>query len=141
VRKQPPLVQALSPQLAPKVCRILVVEDEPLVALQLQSTLEDEGYEVVGPAMTLAEGLRLAQSDKFDLALLDINLGTENSGPIALQLSDRRIPFVFSTGYTDSSTLPEQFRSIMRLQKPYSIEEIRRVISMRTPPSYEAADN
>ena len=140
-RRQPTFVQALPPQLAPRVCRILVVEDEPLVALQLQSTLEDEGYEVVGPAMTLAEGLRLAQSDKFDLALLDINLGTENSGPIALQLSDRRIPFVFSTGYTDSSTLPEQFRSIMRLQKPYSIEEIRRVISMRTPPSYEAADN
>jgi two-component SAPR family response regulator len=91
--------------------------------------------------MTLAEGLRLAQSDKFDLALLDINLGAENSGPIASQLSDRRIPFVFSTGYTDSSTLPEQFRSITRLQKPYSIEDIRRVISMKTPPRYEAADN
>jgi PAS domain S-box-containing protein len=129
------------PEISTKVCRILIVEDEPLVALQLQSTLEDEGYEVVGPAMTLAEGLRLAENCKFDLALLDINLGTENSGPIALQLSDRRIPFVFSTGYTDSSTLPEQFRSIDRLQKPYSIEEIRRIINNRTPPRLEAAEN
>jgi two-component sensor histidine kinase/DNA-binding response OmpR family regulator len=124
-----PLAAELPAPTAPKISRILVVEDEPLVALQLQSALEDEGYEVVGPATTLAEGLRLAQNGKFDLALLDINLGVENSSPIALHLSSRRIPFVFSTGYTDSSTLPEQFRSIARLQKPYSIEEIRRVIN------------
>ena len=128
-----PLPVEMPSQTAPKISRILVVEDEPLVALQLQAALEDEGYEVVGPATTLAEGLRLAQNDKFDLALLDINLGVENSSPIAVHLSDRRIPFVFSTGYTDSSTLPEQFRSIARLQKPYSIEEIRRVINNSAP--------
>lgn len=140
-RRPAPLPAELPARRPQKVCRILIVEDEPLVALQLQSDLEDEGYEVVGPATTLAEGLRLAKNDEFDLALLDVNLGVENSGPIAVHLSDRRIPFVFSTGYSDTSTLPEQFRSIARLQKPYSIEEIRRVIRSSAAPQPQTTDS
>ena len=111
-----------------KQLRILVVEDEPLVAIELQSVLEGEGHAVVGPAMNLARGLDLARADGFDLAFLDISLGEEKSFPIARELARKRIPFAFVTGYTDINAVPEELRSATRIQKPYGIDDIRRAI-------------
>jgi DNA-binding NarL/FixJ family response regulator len=104
------------------------VEDEPLVAIELQSVLEGEGHAVVGPAMNLARGLDLARADGLDLAFLDISLGEEKSFPIARELARRRIPFAFVTGYTDINAVPEELRSATRIQKPYSVDDIRRAI-------------
>ena len=111
-----------------KQLRILVVEDEPLVAIELQSVLEGEGHSVVGPAMNLARGLDLARADGFDLAFLDISLGEEKSFPIARELARRRIPFAFVTGYTDINAVPEELRGATRIQKPYGLEDIRNAI-------------
>jgi PAS domain S-box-containing protein len=108
--------------------RILVVEDEPFVALQLQTDLEGEGHEVIGPASSLAQGLKLAQSEGLDAALVDIRLGRDTSATIADQLLARQIPFAFATGYSDSSMLPEHLHTVPRLRKPYALEDVRRMV-------------
>jgi PAS domain S-box-containing protein len=108
--------------------RILVVEDEPFVALQLQTDLEGEGHEVIGPASSLAQGLQLAQSAGFDAALVDIRLGRDTSAMIAEQLLARQVPFAFATGYSDSSMLPEHLHAVPRLRKPYALEDVRRMV-------------
>ena len=108
--------------------RVLVVEDEGLVALQLQMDLEDWGYHVVGPGRNLEEGSALAETEEIDAALLDVRLGSQTSVSIADILLERKIPFVFATGYSDSSTLPEHLRSVPRLNKPYAMDLIRETI-------------
>ncbi len=126
MRPQTPL--AAKPVESGTPLRILVVEDEPLVAMQLQSELEQQGHTVLGPATRLATALKLAQSAEFDIGLLDINLGRETSADIALVLESRGIPFAFATGYADGSILPEHLRDRPRLAKPYSSQEIGKVI-------------
>lgn len=108
--------------------RILVVEDEPLIALQVQSDLESEGHSVVGPAATLAHGVALAGTSGIDAALLDLSLGRDTSIPIAEQLLARKIPFAFASGHSDSGSLPEHLRSVPRLIKPYSARDIQHMM-------------
>jgi PAS domain S-box-containing protein len=110
--------------------RILVVEDEPFVALQLQSDLESDGYEVIGPAANVAQGERLAQCEALDAALVDVSLGPATSASIAEYLLERRIPFAFATGYADGSILPEHLRTVPRLAKPYGLDDVRKVLNM-----------
>lgn len=111
-----------------KPARILVVEDEPLVALQLQSDLESDGHHVVGPVGNLVQGMALVQKEEIDAAFVDVSLGEETSAQIADQLLARHIPFVFATGYTDVLMLPEHLRTVPRLAKPYAIDDVRRVM-------------
>jgi PAS domain S-box-containing protein len=108
--------------------RILVVEDEALVALQIQGDLEQEGHEVVGPARSLKQGLQLAAQEDIDAALIDVSLGRDVSIPIADKLLARSIPFAFATGYSDPAMLPEHLRTVPRVSKPYAIAEIRHVL-------------
>lgn len=79
--------------------RVLVVEDEPVVAMMLEDMLIDSGAEVAASASTLALALAAVAEENFDLAVLDINLHGERSLPVAGALHDRRIPFVVATGY------------------------------------------
>lgn len=126
------VASASSPDAVPECsmspCRILVVEDETLVALQLQGDLEDEGHEVVGPAMSLEQGLKLATQEPIDAALVDVRLGRETSAPIADTLLARRIPFAFATGYTDVTMLPDHLRQVPKLGKPYVKGDMRRIL-------------
>jgi PAS domain S-box-containing protein len=108
----------------PEPCRILVVEDEALVALQLQNDLEQHGCHVVGPARSLKHGLLLAAQERLDAAFVDISLGRDTSAAIADQLLARDIPFVFATGYSETAMLPEHLREIPKLSKPYGTKEI-----------------
>lgn len=112
----------------PAAVSVLVVEDEVLVALQLQKDLEESGYRVVGPARSLKHGLMLASGGGFDAALLDVSLGRETSIVIAEQLQNRDIPFAFATGYSDSAMLPERFRDVPKLNKPYVLTDIRKTV-------------
>lgn len=86
--------------------RVLLVEDEFLIAELTAGVLEDLSMEVVGPAYRLADGLRLAEKESLDLAVLDVNLGEGRSDPIAQVLQARKIPFVFVTGYAGLSAAP-----------------------------------
>lgn len=79
--------------------RILVVEDEFLIAVDTEEVLIEMGYEVVGPALTLADGLEAAERGGIDAALLDVNLTEGTSRPIAELLTARGVPIAYATGY------------------------------------------
>ena len=98
--------------------RILVVEDEPIVALSLQDMLADMGYEVVGPAFRLAAALQLAGSEAIDGAILDVNMGEGESYGVAELLAGRGIPYLFATGYGRRGLAPGN-EHVPVLQKPY----------------------
>ncbi len=120
----------LSPEQSPaEPSRILVIEDEALVALQLQADLESVGHTVIGPARSLQAGLSLVKDASIDLALVDVSLGRETSAPIADELIARKVPFAFVTGYSDTAVLPEHLRQMPRLTKPYVLADVRRIIA------------
>lgn len=108
--------------------RVLIVEDEVLIALHLADMLSDLGHEVVQSAHHLAEAIRLAEVAVIDLAILDLNLGGMRSDPVAGILRRRGIPFIFATGY-GASGLPAGFEDELILGKPYGEEELRRVLA------------
>ncbi len=108
--------------------RILLVEDEALVALQVKSDLESAGHAVIGPARNLWQGMELAKSIELDFALLDLRLGDELSTLVADQLIMRGIPFAFGTGYEDRSILPERLQRIPCLAKPYAVGSVAEMV-------------
>jgi len=99
--------------------RILLVEDDFLTALDVASRLEASGFEVIGPAHDLAEGLALLQLGSPHAAVLDINLGKELVYPLARACLDRGMPVLFATGI-DPAQIPPEMRSLPLLRKPYS---------------------
>lgn len=108
--------------------RVLVVEDESLVAMLLETILEDMGCTPVGPVATVEEGLAMA-ADKgsLDAALLDVNVAGREVFPIAEALKARGVPFVFSTGYGEGG-LPDAWRGHPTVQKPFTEAAIREAL-------------
>ncbi len=104
--------------------KILIVEDEALVAFALEQLLIDFGYEVVGPAPTTSAALSLFAEGAIDAALLDVNLGDETIEPVAEALAAASVPFIFATGYSDASALPAAFRDRPVLKKPYQPDDL-----------------
>ncbi|NJC42644.1 CheY-like chemotaxis protein [Brevundimonas alba] len=105
--------------------RVLIVEDESLVAMLLETILEDMDCVPVGPASTVDEGLRMAQDEEpIDAALLDVNVAGKQVFPVAQALKDRGVPFVFSTGYGEGG-LPDEWRGQPTLQKPFTEAAVR----------------
>lgn len=103
--------------------RILVVEDEALIAMLVEDALLDAGAHVLGPAATVEEALALFQSGDPEAAVLDINLAGQVSTPVADALADHGVPFVVATGY-GAAGLPERHRSVPVLAKPYDPQEL-----------------
>ena len=103
--------------------RILVVEDNFLVAEDLRGLLAKRGCDVVGPAPRVEQGLNLVAAGGLDGAVLDINLGNEDCFAIAAALTERSVPFLFLTGYDDSNLVPAEYRQAPRLSKP--VDEAR----------------
>ncbi len=101
-----------------------------MIAAQLKLDLEDEGHTVIGPYAQLSESLRVATEASFDIALLDINLGPDNSAPIAEILDHRMIPFAFTTGYNDLVFLPPRLREYPHLTKPYNPGDVKNLVNM-----------
>jgi two-component sensor histidine kinase len=97
--------------------RVLVVEDEPLVALMIEKLVMSLGYAVAGPYATLEEARKALDEEHFSSALLDINLAGELVFPLADALADRNIPFLFTTGYGQERVV-SRFSHIAVLQKP-----------------------
>jgi DNA-binding response OmpR family regulator len=99
-------------------CRILLVEDEYLLALDLQSELEDIGVVVLGPEPSVAGALRrVADEPRIDAAVLDVNLGGEFVFPVADALRARGVPFIFCSGYHDSVTR-DRYPDVVNCAKP-----------------------
>lgn len=99
--------------------RVLLAEDEPIIAMSAEDMLIDLGCIVVGPAFSAAAAAELAHNAQFDAALLDVNLGDGPSFPVASILQKRRIPFSFVTGYGQTG-LPPDFLCVPVLAKPYT---------------------
>jgi PAS domain S-box-containing protein len=104
-------------------CRVLVVEDEPLVALEMATQLAEVGAMVVGPAGTLEAAARLIEAEPLDAALLDAHLGGKPVDALAKALDARGVPFAFASGY-GRSELPEGFRDRPLLNKPFVSETL-----------------
>ena len=106
--------------------RILVVEDEPFIAMGLEQLLPKLGYEVVGVASHLRDALAKAQAGDFDLAVLDVNLGGELSYRVADVLLARGAPFLFCTAYSDVAF--GRYAHVPVLQKPFEKKALARAI-------------
>ena len=106
---------------------MLLVEDQMIVALQIEDMLRATGCEVVGPVGTLRAAITLAHEEAFDVAVLDINLDGEKVYPAAEELQRRGIPFILATGYGES-TLPEKWRDQPRLSKPFRREQLEQLL-------------
>ena len=107
--------------------RILVVEDEFLLALEVEAALASFGCFVAGPFAKLGKAMVAARATRLDGAVLDINLNGEMVYPLAEFLDMAGVPFVFLTGYVPTD-LPERFRRFRRLQKPLHAEKLRHII-------------
>lgn len=99
--------------------RILVVEDEFLLAMDIESAIREAGGEVVGPVVSLEEAVATAEREDLNAAVLDLNLRGEMSYPVAEVLDSRRIPFLFATGYSQGR-LPDAFQCRPCLRKPFT---------------------
>jgi CheY-like chemotaxis protein len=103
--------------------RFLVVEDEPLIALEIVAGLESAGVDVEGPVGSAEDALRAIEHASFDGVLLDANLRGEPAGDIAAALTRRNIPFAFVTGY-GRAALPEGFGQSTMLTKPFTQDQL-----------------
>jgi DNA-binding response OmpR family regulator len=107
--------------------RVLIVEDEYLLAEALADIARARGAQVIGPASTLGEAIRAVATSWIDLAVLDINLDGEMSFAIADRLDAAGIPYVIATGY-GVDVLPERFRGKPRLDKPFRPEALAQMM-------------
>jgi DNA-binding NtrC family response regulator len=99
--------------------RVLIVEDEMIIAWALADMLTRIGCVVVGRAASVNQALAMIEAADIDVALLDINLNGVKSYPVAAALAARGVPFVFSTGYHNEN-LPDDYKSLPMLQKPFN---------------------
>jgi CheY-like chemotaxis protein len=109
--------------------RILVVEDEFLIAEYITVTLEDLGYEIVGPVPTIPEAISAIASEKLDAVLLDANLNGTSSAPIAAELAARRVPFVVVTGYGHLDLATPALQAAPRVNKPFTPADLAAILA------------
>jgi CheY-like chemotaxis protein len=108
---------------------VLIVEDEVLVAMELESLLAEEGCHVVGPAPTVKKALALLDQQRPDAAILDVNLDGEDAAPVAAALSARGVPFLLATGYGAAQALKPELRHVPRVDKPVNHEVLVRALA------------
>jgi len=109
---------------------ILIVEDEPLIAMMLEDFILSLGHEVSGNCDSVSSALAEVESGNCDLAILDVNLKGESVWPVAAELRDRDIPFILASGgHVDPP--PAEFKDVPMIDKPYTID--------RVTPALEAA--
>lgn len=103
---------------------VLIVEDEYLVALDLQAHLRDRGYEVDTLACSVDEALRTVATQSFDVAILDVNVAGTRVWPVARALRRENVPFLFLSAYGRQLQVPEGMGEAPLLDKPVAIEEL-----------------
>lgn len=103
--------------------RVLVVEDEALIGMEIESAVEALGHEVVGPIAELKSALDIADDETLGCAILDVNIRGGYSYPVADLLLMRGVPVLFLSGY-GTQTFPEKLREEARLAKPFTCEQL-----------------
>lgn len=109
---------------------ILVVEDEPLIAMMLEDFLETLGHRIHASCDRVEQAVEAAEQGGFDLAIIDVNLNGDTAWPVARKLREKQIPFVIATGgHVDPP--PVEFENVPVIEKPYTVD--------RVAPAIEAA--
>jgi CheY-like chemotaxis protein len=108
--------------------RILLVEDEMLVAMLLEDMLIEAGHTIVGPLARVDQAVEAARHEAIDLAILDVNVGGEEIYPVAEALAAREVPFAFATGY-GAHGLREPWQDRPTLQKPFHRSDLFRMVA------------
>lgn len=111
-------------QLVPSDLTVLLVEDNLVIAMDAEAMLEELGFAEIKVANSAGAGVRIVEAGGVSCALLDVNLGRDTSIPVAQALAARGIPFVFASGYGDPELLPEAFRKVTVLTKPYGEKRV-----------------
>lgn len=111
--------------------RILIVEDESIVAMMIEDFVADLGHELAGTAGRLDQALKLAQNAEADIAVVDVNLNGQHTYPVAEALKARGVPFIFATGY-GAAGLDDAWKHYPVLQKPFQMEELAAAIRQAT---------
>ena len=120
--------------------RVLLVEDEMIVAWLLEDMLADLGCAVIGPAASVDQALAMIDAEAIDVALLDVNLNGQMSYPVADALAARGVPFAFSTGY-DKDSLLERYRNVPALQKPFHSSELTDMLAALLGPEETSVES
>lgn len=123
-------MNAIPPEADP--LRILIVEDEMMVALDLEDMIAEFGHEVAATAMRIDAALDHARETPIDFAILDVNVAGKMSFPVAEALIARGVPFIFATGY-GVSVLPERLKNQKTLQKPFRRGDLESAIAAHAP--------
>jgi DNA-binding LytR/AlgR family response regulator len=108
--------------------RVLIVEDEFLLAMELETLVECGGSTPVGPASSVHQALALIDGEEPDIALLDVNLRGERATPVAAALQERGVPYVLITGYSNAQLSEPELRRAPRLDKPVSARALTRAV-------------
>lgn len=114
---------AIAPLIAPGSRRVLIVEDEALIAMVLEDMLDTLGHLVVSSPATYAEADAAISAGGFDVAILDVNLGREPVFPLAERLQAAGTPIIFATG-SHRDSLPAIFAAVPVLEKPYAVSSV-----------------
>ena len=109
--------------------QMLVAEDNMIISMDAEDALHDLGIEQVTIVSNVEDGLRYLENFKPDAALLDFNLGNENTIPLAMRLQELGVPFFFATGYGDTLKLPDAFLGTPVVKKPYNVDSLRLALS------------
>jgi DNA-binding LytR/AlgR family response regulator len=108
--------------------RILIVEDEFLLAMELETLLQQRGCMVLGPVSSVGQALTTLDGEQPDLALLDVNLKGERATPVAAALHARGVPFVLITGYSVLQLSEPELRAAPRIDKPVNCRALKRAV-------------
>lgn len=122
--------------------RVLVVEDEYMIAEEVVAELSDAGAETLGPVPSVGDAMHLiAAQDRIDGALLDVNLGSEAIWPVVNLLLERGVPLVLATGY-DASAIPPAYAHLPRCEKPASGKDlVQAIVRVLAPSASTQAEN
>ena len=116
--------------------RVLVVEDEMMVAMLIEDFLEKFGCTIVGPVASIAEAIRLATTEAIDGAMLDMNIDGQSIYPVAEELAQRDIPFIFVSGY-GKEHFRSEYNNRPKLSKPFRLLDLRRILEATFVPIAE----
>jgi DNA-binding NtrC family response regulator len=105
--------------------RILIAEDEAMIALDLESVLEDLGCEIIGPVANVEDIVQQCEAHHPDGALLDINLRGKQVFAVLPQLIQQGLPVIITSGYDDVTLIPQDFRGLPRISKPFNQTALR----------------
>jgi DNA-binding NtrC family response regulator len=108
--------------------RVLVLDDEPLIAMMVEDWLAELGHETVGPARTVAAAIALIEQGGLDAAILDLSVDGEPSYAVAAILAARSVPFAFATGH-GTGRLAAPYDSVPMLGKPFDLDGVRAIVA------------